>query len=102
MSYFFHPEAEAEYLDSIAFYESRQNGLGALFLFEFEAKMEKICKTPEAYEESAMPGIRRAVLNRFPYSILFCMAGGRVQVLAVAHQRRRPLYWLERFESSGE
>jgi hypothetical protein len=30
MSYFFHPAAEAEYLEAIAYYESKRAGLGAL------------------------------------------------------------------------
>lgn len=32
MSYVFHPAAEAEYLESIAYFESKQAGLGASFL----------------------------------------------------------------------
>jgi hypothetical protein len=36
MSYFFHPAAEAEYLDAIAFYESKRPGLGATYLSQSE------------------------------------------------------------------
>jgi hypothetical protein len=34
MNCFFHPAAEAEYLESVAFYESKQPGLGAACLNE--------------------------------------------------------------------
>ena len=36
MTYGFHPEAEAEHLETIAYYESRGAGLGARYLAEFE------------------------------------------------------------------
>lgn len=42
MSYFFHPAAQAEYLETVAFYESRQPGLGAAFLAEFEKVMKRV------------------------------------------------------------
>ena len=37
MSYVFHPAAEAEYLESIAFYESKRPGLGATYVAELES-----------------------------------------------------------------
>jgi hypothetical protein len=37
MTYQFHPAAANEYLESIAFYESRLAGLGADFIAEFES-----------------------------------------------------------------
>lgn len=51
MSYEFHPAAEVEYLESIAYFESKQPGLGASFLYAFELKMEKVCSTPELYQD---------------------------------------------------
>jgi hypothetical protein len=40
MSYFFHPAAEAEYLEAIAYYESKRPGLWATYLTEFERVIE--------------------------------------------------------------
>lgn len=38
MIYRFHPAAAGEHLDNVAFYESRQAGLGGDYLAEFENK----------------------------------------------------------------
>ena len=46
MSYFFHPAAEAEHLESIAYFESKRPGLGATYLSEFERVMGIVCESP--------------------------------------------------------
>ena len=40
--------------------------------------------------------VRRFVLERFPYTVIFEVLADRVLVLAVAHARRRPNYWKRR------
>jgi hypothetical protein len=40
--------------------------------------------------------IRRALLTRFPYAIVFVVQPEEIRVLAVAHAKRRPQYWLSR------
>ena len=96
MSYLFHPAAEAEHLESVAFYESKQPGLGAVYLAEFENVMKRVCEGPDRYPIEMEPDIRRIYMNRFPFTVLYREKDGVVQVLAVAHQRRRPQYWLGR------
>ena len=46
MSYEFHPAAEAEYLESIAYYESKRPRLGASYLAEFERILVHVCESP--------------------------------------------------------
>ena len=96
MSYQFHPEAEVEHLETVAYYEDRQPGLGASYLAEFASALERVCQAPSRYPVDRQPDIRRIRLRRFPFTILFRESEGTVQVLAVAHHRRRPLYWLSR------
>lgn len=96
MSYLFHPAAETEHLESVAFYESKQPGLGAAYLAEFENVMKRVCEGPHRYPIEREPDIRRIRMNRFPFTVLYREKDGFVQVLAVAHQRRRPQYWLGR------
>jgi hypothetical protein len=55
---------------------------------------------PESYP--AWPGtraegplIRKATIQRFPYVIAFEEHERHLLVLAVAHSKRRPLYWLQ-------
>ena len=93
MNYFFHPSAEKEHLESVAFYETKQAGLGSSYLLEFENAMAVVCGHPHRYPIEEQPDVRRVRLSQFPFNILFRESGNTVQVLAVAHKRRNPKYW---------
>ncbi len=45
MSYFYHPAAETEHLESIAYFESKRPGLGVTYLDEFERVMRVACES---------------------------------------------------------
>ncbi len=94
--YVFHPEAETEHLETISYLESRQAGLGALYLAAFEASAKQACEHSQRYPIALPPDIRRIRLVRFPYSIIFRATSEGIQILAVAHHRRRPDYWRTR------
>lgn len=96
MTYCFHPAAEAEYLECIAWYESKRPGLGFTYLAEFERVMAVVCESPRRYPVEKGPDVRRIGMKRFPYNVLYRETAGAVQVLAVSHHRRRPQYWLGR------
>lgn len=98
MNYEFHPAAEAEYLESVAWFESKQPGLGSSYLLSFERTMSRVCEVPERYPAEGELSVRRVQMERFPFSVLYRIAEerDRIQVLAVAHHRRRPQYWLGR------
>ncbi|MGZ8947772.1 MAG: hypothetical protein ACXW1W_20390 [Methylococcaceae bacterium] len=63
MSYYFHPGAEAEHFEAIAFFESRQPGLGAAYLAELK---ERVAHAPHRYRIERKPNIQRIFLKRFP------------------------------------
>lgn len=96
MKYKFHPNAQAEFLESVGFYESKVKGLGSAFIDEFEMVANLVCESPKQWKIELKPDIRRAPLHRFPFSIIYREKQSIIQVLAVAHNRRRPLYWLPR------
>ncbi len=52
---------------------------------------------PEAGERVGHE-VRRKVLQRFPYSILYTAERWRVWVVAVAHHKRKPDYWRSRVQ----
>ena len=70
MSYFFNPAARVEHLEHVAYYESRQSGLGARYLAAFDAAMVKVCEAPHRYKVEFPPDIRRYRVPGFPYNIL--------------------------------
>jgi hypothetical protein len=92
----FHRAATGEHLDNVAFYESRQPGLGADYLSEFEKTMAHICTAPSFYPAIGASNIHKAGLKRFPFHIIYRAESAQIVVLAVAHQRRRPSYWAGR------
>lgn len=96
MRYGFHPAAEAEFLELVGYYESRVPGLGDALVGEFEALVNLVCESPQAWQVEAEPDIRRAPLHRFPLSLIYREQGHIIQILAIAHERRRPQYWLGR------
>ena len=71
MSYQFHPVAEAEHLETVAYYETQQAGLGASYLAEFEFALERACEWPSRYPIEREPDIRGIRLRRFPFTVLF-------------------------------
>jgi toxin ParE1/3/4 len=50
---------------------------------------------PEAWPVVA-PGLRRVMVHRFPYAVIYSMDGHQLIVFAVMHFRRKPDYWRER------
>lgn len=42
------------------------------------------------------PGVRRAVLRRFPYSLIYAVEPDEVLILTVSHHRRRAGHWRQR------
>jgi plasmid stabilization system protein ParE len=95
MSYRFHPLARVEHLEHVAYYESQRGGLGARYLAAFEKAMENICAAPHRYK-AVGEGNRKYSLQGFPFDVFYQVTDDRVEVLAVAHHRRRPNYWIER------
>ncbi|GAA3938153.1 type II toxin-antitoxin system RelE/ParE family toxin [Litoribacillus peritrichatus] len=96
MNYEFHPNAEAELLESVGFYESKVRGLGSAFIDELEAVLNLVCESPIQRKVERAPNIRRIPLHRFPFAIIYRETDSVIQILAVAHDRRRPQYWLHR------
>ena len=71
MTYRFHPEAEAELLDTVAYYEARKAGLGARYPAEFEQVLQQVCTSPHRYRVDYHPDVRRVRMQRFPFTIFY-------------------------------
>ena len=88
-------EAEEDIRAGYEWYEKKQAGLGISFIEEVESKLQIIEEQSSLYTE-VMDDVRRALCNRFPYSIYFINKNMDVVVIAVLHQRRSPAVWQER------
>ena len=91
------PEAECEIGEASRWYESKRHGLGLSFIAAVDGAIEKISEHPLSYPlwKEDRP-YRKALLKRFPFVVFFTVGDDSVQVVAVAHQKRRPGYWTER------
>ena len=91
----FHDLAKVELNEAAQYYEAESPGLGEAFLAEVERSVAALVEHPEA--SPAIGGlVRRRLLRRFPYGLLYRVRGDRIRILAVMNLRRRPAYWVGR------
>jgi len=88
----FHPEAEEEYLSTLAWYRERSLPAAVKFEGAFRRAIQTIKELPERWPVY-FTGFRKYTLRQFPFSIVYQSDSSRTLVLAVAHGRRRPGYW---------
>jgi toxin ParE1/3/4 len=96
-------EAEEEARAAAQWYEQRREGLGQRFLEVLVDAFGDLELHPRRYPRLAGLGgrreVRRFLLSRFPYSIVYEVRPAEITVLAVAHVKRRPGYWRNRLFS---
>ena len=92
--------AQKEAVEAAFWYDDQLQGLGDDFVAEYEAALEAIEKNPVQFSrlETARTArnIRRLVLRRFPYAVIYENLDDEVVVLAVGHTSRAPNYWYGR------
>ena len=91
----FRPEARLDILEARAWYEDRAKGLGGEFTRSIDTTAAGILRFPHAFPQ-VFGDVRKAVLRRFPYSLLFLIDGEDIVVLGCFHQRQDPRSWTER------
>ena len=88
-------EAEEELIKAASYYEQQQSGLGIEFIKEVRRTCNLISASPKAAAK-VRKEIRRRLVRRFPFSVLYQEGEDSIQVIAIAHQRRKPRYWAKR------
>jgi plasmid stabilization system protein ParE len=91
----FHPAALADALEAKAFYRERDGDAALAFEELLSIALDRIEASPERWAPYA-GGTRRYLLPRYPYALVYEVRMDDVRILAVAHQRRRPGYWIGR------
>lgn len=91
----FHPDAEREFLAAIRQYAEIDPALAS----DFEAKIEEATALamsfPDMWREVAR-GIRRCLVRRFPYGIVYAHDDATFYILAIMHLHAKPDYWKSR------
>jgi hypothetical protein len=95
MNFSFHPDAEEEFLKTIDFYENIESGLGYDFSLEVFSAVKISADYPQAW--TMLDGeIRRTLVRRFPYGVLYSIEEDTIFILAVMNLHRDPEYWKDR------
>jgi len=87
--------AQRELDDAVAWYNEQAAGLGQEFLDELDRVVRRAVTFPMSCPEIE-PGVRRCLLARFPYGLIYGVDRKTIVVVAVAHLHREPRYWVGR------
>jgi len=95
----FSAEAESDALGAFRFYEDRREGLGERFRDHLGIALGRIQTSPELCP-TIYRDLRRKLVERFPYAILYRVYPGLVYVVAIMHAKQNPAIWKRRGSSS--
>jgi|ERR1035437_4275762 plasmid stabilization system protein ParE len=90
-----HPEAEAEADGAFEYLWTRSESAALGFDAELRTAFSRLQKTPHI-SVPYLQGTRRIVLKRYPFFVVFREFPRKIQIIAVAHAKRRPGYWAKR------
>ena len=88
-------EANREFQAAFDWHIERSEQAAARFSQEDSNAISKIAAAPDRWQ-SGIRGTRRIFLKKFPFAVIYRELPDVVQILAVAHVRRRPGYWKKR------
>ena len=87
--------AEVELAEVAVYYESHAENMGAIFLRRFDETVAILREHPRA--APVLHGsMRRKIIAKFPYALLYRDEPDEIVVVAVMHMRRKPDYWAGR------
>ena len=84
--------------EAATWYNYQKAGLGIEFLIEANIFIEKLAKNPYAFRMLFDP-VRRIVLKRFPYKILYFIENEKVIIIGIVHQKRSNRYLKRRYKN---
>jgi plasmid stabilization system protein ParE len=91
----YHRLVERDVARAIRHYERQVPGLGREFLDEVDRTMLRVAISP-LIGARVRGDVRRQLVHRFPYAILYRADGEEVFILTVMHQHRHPDSWQSR------
>jgi len=95
MKYVFHPAALTEYSEAVEFYAERRVEIAQIFINAVENTIFKIVESSTRWPVID-EDIRRCLMRKFPYGILYTIEDNFILILAVMHCSREQGYWKDR------
>lgn len=93
------PEAEEDLAEVFLWYESMRKSLGHDFLLQIESGFRLIEREPLLFE-TQYKGVRRYLIERFPYKIFYRVEHETVVVLAILYGGRNPAWIKEKIKNT--
>ncbi|MFT4295965.1 MAG: type II toxin-antitoxin system RelE/ParE family toxin [Micropruina sp.] len=97
-----HPEAVAEFDAAVHWYEEQEAGVGLALIERARQARRDIGDWPNAAPlfATAQDGtvIRSKAVHGYPYRVIYAVEPDVIVILAYAHERREPGYWLHRLD----
>lgn len=90
--------ARQELEDAARYYEREYSGLGRRFKEEVRKAALRTAEYPKAWSIERGE-VRKCLLHKFPYKLMYSVEEDHILVIAVAHQHRKPDYWIGRKET---
>lgn len=84
--------ARQEPRKAIRWYQTENPQVAARFRSAFREALSLLAEAPLRWAE-LVPGVRRYLLPRYPYMLLYAIRGERVLVLRLLHHARHPATW---------
>jgi plasmid stabilization system protein ParE len=86
----------------VQLYQEQVRDRGRALVMEVRATIDRIKDLPRSGSPH-QASFRRAVLSRFPFSLVYRLVEDDIEIIAVMHHRRRPGYWrIEPDKNGGE
>ena len=92
--YRFTSSALSELREAALYYDQQEIGLGASFLDEIDAAIDRILRFPYAWHPMSTR-TRRCRTHRFPFGLLYQIRSDEILITAVMDLRRDPQRWRE-------
>jgi plasmid stabilization system protein ParE len=100
MSLAVHADAQQEADDAAAYYDGVRLGRGRRFLEALNRAVQLAAQVPRTFSRVMIPGdpreVRKTFVKKYPYTVYYEVRAAGIVVMAISHQKRRPLYWAHR------
>jgi toxin ParE1/3/4 len=90
-----HKNAAADYQVAFDWYFDRSPLAAQKFDEELGYALQRIAENPQRWPMNIL-GTRKFFLRHFPFAVVYRELPSVIQILAVAHGRRKPDYWRDR------
>lgn len=87
------PAAQIDFDDAADWYGSYSDELRITFIAAIDAALELVRRSPASFPVVSGTQVRRAIVRKFPYIILFTLQSDHIFIYSIFHTSRNPIVW---------